>query len=716
MTAQGFAARALAARTRLLTVGALVIVLALVLTSNAATESMLSGVGGGAFIAALGIGVVLSFRGSGTVNVAIGAIAMYASYVFALLKERGDLFVIAWPIHLGSSWATIPALLVTIVVGALLNLLIYALIFSRLQRASAVARLVASVGLLLVLQAIIVLKFGTNPVPVTSPLSADAVKLPFNLTIPQNQLVVAGIIILVGIILWAVFRFTRFGLATRGAAENEPRAIALGYDPRRLAAINWMLSGAVVSLLAGLVSMLNQSVDPNAVTLLIVAGLGAALVGGFTSFGLAVAAGFGIGMAQALLQWVAIQSWFPQPGGAPLPGLQQTLPFMVIVVALVMRGRNLPTRGAPEAIRLPFAPAPRRVLPGFAASSIVVVLAMLTLSSTWRLATVNTLVGVCLCLSLVVLVGYVGQVSLAQVSIAGCAGFTLSRLSESAGIGFPIAPLLAVLAATMIGVLVALPALRIRGVQLAAVTMAAALTIEQFVFNNPTWAGGFGGAQVPAPSFLGFDFGPSATTSLGSGGLPSPWFGFFCLLVALVLAFGVVNLRRNTSGRRMLAVRANERAAASLGVSVGGTKVAAFAIAAFIAGVAGVLSGYRFGSVTPQYFGTFQSFTILAFAYLGGISSVSGAVIGGMLVTNGLVLTALDQWIGISSDYATLIGGLGLVATVVANPDGIAGTGRALLERVGRSLESRRAPAPGPGPGPADAGPTSASVKVKAAS
>jgi branched-chain amino acid transport system permease protein len=91
--------------------------------------------------------------------------------------------------------------------------------------------------------------------------------------------------------------------------------------------------------------------------------------------------------------------------------------------------------------------------------------------------------------------------------------------------------------------------------------------------------------------------------------------------------------------------------------------------------------------VTPEYFGIVASLTFLAFAYMGGISSVTGAVIGGFLVTNGMVFTALDKWIGISPNYAILIGGLGLIVTVVTNPEGIAGTWRG----IGHKLQARRA-------------------------
>jgi branched-chain amino acid transport system permease protein len=131
----------------------------------------------------------------------------------------------------------------------------------------------------------------------------------------------------------------------------------------------------------------------------------------------------------------------------------------------------------------------------------------------------------------------------------------------------------------------------------------------------------------------------------------------------------------------MLAVRANERSAAASGLPVAHIKVAAFGLSSFIAGIAGALSAYRFGSATSDYYGVIPSLTFLAFAYMGGISSVSGAVIGGCLVTNGLVSLALDDWCHVSPSYSALIGGVGLIVTVIANPDGIAGQVRTSIEQ-----------------------------------
>ena len=144
----------------------------------------------------------------------------------------------------------------------------------------------------------------------------------------------------------------------------------------------------------------------------------------------------------------------------------------------------------------------------------------------------------------------------------------------------------------------------------------------------------------------------------------------------VLLGLVVVNLRRSVTGRQMLAVRSNERAAAAVGISVSGTKMLAFGLAAFVAGLGGALSGYNFGSVTGLTFGSIASLTIFAFAYLGGISSVTGAVLGGCLVTGGIAFTALEEWFHIDQKYSLFLGGLGLIITAVLNPEGVAGAFR----------------------------------------
>lgn len=673
-------------------VAVLVVVVAavLVLSDDRAVQAAVLGVGSGALIAALALGVVVTYRGSGVVNIATGAIAMYSGYVFNSLYKDHELLVLGLLIPVDAvPWTIAASVLVTVLMGGLLGGVLYLLVFAPLRTASPVAKLVASVGVLLVLQAIVVLRYGATPLSVTATMSNDSITV-HGVIIPNSQLIMVTVVVVVTVVLGIIYRFTSVGRATRAGAEDERRLAILGWSPLLVSGGNWVFSGMVVALIGCLFAPVNGTVDPSTITLLVVPALAAALIGRFASFTVAAVAGLAIGMAQALVLYYGLKDWFPKVDGLPVPGIRESVPLILILVAFLLWKTEVGGRGSIGNVRLPFAPEPRHVLPKLSVGMVVGVVGFLAVGPAWRIAGVNTLVGIAVCLSLVILVGFVGQVSLAQMGLAGFAGFTLSKASDSWGVPFPISPLIGALAAMVVGVLIAIPALRMRGVQLAIVTLAAGLAIEYFVFRSPLWTQ-FGGSKVPAPFLFGVDFGPTDVSSLGDGSIPDPRFGIFCLLVVGALAWLTCALRSSRWGRRMLAVRANERAAAAAGIRVSQTKVVSFAVSAFVAGFAGALSGYRFGSVTPEYFGVFASLTFLAFAYMGGISSVTGAVIGGFLVTNGLVFTVLDRGIGLSPQFAPLVGGIGLTLTVIMNPDGIAG-GVAASWRQLRQRQMRQPP------------------------
>jgi branched-chain amino acid transport system permease protein len=683
---------------------ALIAVLAVLSPTSAKEQlqNLLGGTGSGALYAAIALGVVLTFRGSGVVNFANGATAMYVGYVYNDLRRTGKLFlpplpnplallqglvhragahkfsVLDWPTSIdfnaGKPLTLWPAIGLALVFAVLLGLLFHFLVFRPLRHAPPLAKVVATVGIFLVLQAVVVLRFTSQAQPVRFILKKQPVKFPGGITIGKDQLILAVLVVAITVLLWGVFRLTRFGLATRAAAENEKGAVLLGFSPEMLAGTNWVLSTVLAGMLGILLASVNGSLDPTTFSLLIVPALGAALLGGFSSFGLTTAAAFAIAWSQAWLRFIETKHWFPQTSQGPLPGVVEALPLVVIVVALFLRGRALPERGTIGSGRLPFAPRPNHLAVRTVVPAAVCVLALFTLSSSWRLAISNSLVGMVICLSLVVLTGFVGQISLAQMTLAGVAGFTLSKLVTSANVPFPLGPIVGALVAAAFGLITALPALRVRGVNLAVVTLAAAVAIENLVFRNPSWSGGLNGAKVGPPRLAGLKFGPNDLTKVGDGKLPDPFFGIFCLVVVILLALMIVNVRRSTTGRQFLAVRSNERAAAAAGISVAGTKLLAFGLAAFVAGLGGALSGYRFGSVTPTTFGSLASLTFLAFAYLGGISSVTGAVLGGFIVTGGIVVTALQHWFHVDPKYTLLLGGLGLIIAAIRNPEGIAGT------------------------------------------
>ncbi len=734
-----------------LVAGILGVVLLVVILANAdQTQAIALGLGGGALIAAIALSITLNYQGSGVVNFAAGAVAMYGGYVYYGLRVNGQLFLPPIPnplaliqgvVHLagakGFSLPNIPvfitlahpgtstaafgtfvqqpampvwaAMLISLVVLAALGLIFHFLIFRPLRRAPVLAKVVASVGLFIVMQAVIVLRFTSSAKSVAPILPSSPLHLPRGVRLPEDQTILVLIVIAVTAGLWALFRFSRFGLATRAAAENEKGALVLGYSPDMLAGVNWVASTVLAGFFGILAAPINQSIDPITITLLIVPALAAALLARFNSFVVTTATGLVLGMATSWIQLITNKSWFPKASGQALPGLTDALPFLVIIVVLALRGKSLPTRGSIETVKLPFAPRARGALPTTLVLGIAAMVLLFFVTPTWRLSIVNSLVGMIICLSLVVLTGYVGQISLMQMALAGIGGFTLSKVADAHHIPFPFGPLLGALAAVVIGLLAGVPALRVRGVNLAVVTFAAAVTIQNLIFANPAWSG-LKGASVRAPSLFGFHFGPNdpwtKPFSGAKGLLPNPWFGVFCALVVMALVLIVVNMRRSRIGRHMLAVRANERAAAAAGVSVAGTKVLAFGVSAFIAGLGGALSGYRFGSVTALYFGAIPSMIFLAYAYLGGISSVSGAMVGGLIVAGGITTTIMTNWLHISDQYTLLLAGIGLIFMAIQNPKGVAG---AVRDGVHALRRRKDLPTPGHGlPSPDDVAPVAA--------
>jgi branched-chain amino acid transport system permease protein len=623
---------------------------------------VLLGLGAGAVIAGIAMAVVVTYRGSGIINLATGAVSMVAAYAFWAFRTD----------ELGFTLATVPAIAVTLLAAILVGVLSELLVFRPLRTSSPLAKLVASLGILLILQATLLLWFGSasKQIPNVFPTSFVTV---FDTSIPTNRFWMAGVVVLIALTLGALFRWTRFGLATRAAAENEVFAMLAGLSPNQLSMANTVLASALAGAMGIVAAPLAQA-NSTTLVLFIVPALAAALFAGFTSLWIALLAGFGIGIGQSLITYVTTLSWFPTDRGNPLPGTQALLTFLLLVFALSLRGASLPTRGELVEKRLPSAPRPRRLAGPAVVLAIIGAALLVVLPFGYRQALMLSLVGIAVCLSLVVITGFVGQVSLVQVTLAGVAGFVVSHLIVDAGIGFPWGPLAGSLAGVVVGLIVGASALRVRGVSLAVVTLAGVVAIEQFGFANSRWGAGVSGSPVAQPRLFGFDIGTSAGFRGLDGKVPSPVIGFVYLVVVIGLCLLVAQLRRSVLGQQMLAVRANERAAAAAGINVARVKIVAYAISSFIAGTAGWMYAYNFGSVSAARFGFLIALGFVAFAYIGGITMVSGAVIGGLVATEGLVPHFFQELLGISGNWTLLVGGLILIVTLIQNPEGIAGT------------------------------------------
>ena len=636
----------------------------------------LFGLGSGSLIAGLAVGLVQNHRGSGVTNLAMGAVAMVGAYEFYGLRTSGSLFIPlpAVPlVHLGGPWSFLPAFVAALAACAILGAAFDLIVLRRLRTAAPLAKLVASLGLLLTLQAIAIERFGVGgqSAPDVLPAGPSDVVRVFGGVVPSDRLMIAGIVAAITVALALAYRYTRFGLATRAAAENEAAASLTGLAPQTISAANTMMAFVLAGTLGILVAPTSQ-LDPTTLSFAVIPALGAALIARFSSFTIAAATGIGMGIIQSELLYLQTKSWFPEAGGAPLPGVADLAYFLIIAAVLLFQGKSLPTRGVLLEPRLPAAPAAKRIMAPALLASGACAVAFLVVPYDVRGALINTLIGALVCLSLVVITGFVGQISLFQIGLGGIAGLAVAKLALHHGIGFPLGAILAIVIATSVGMIAALPAFRVRGVSLAILTVAGMVAIENFGLENESWGAGIGGGlSVPAPHIFGIDLGPRGAFPGFHYGIPTPTFALVCLIAFMVFAMLVAATRRSIVGQRMLAVRSNERAAASVGISPRGVKMLAFGLSSFIGAVAGVLYAYDLASISPEQFGTTTALEFVAFAYLGGITTVRGAMIGALLAPGALAALAMGH-VHISSVYLLLIGGLGLIVAVVSVPDGAA--------------------------------------------
>jgi ABC-type branched-subunit amino acid transport system ATPase component/branched-subunit amino acid ABC-type transport system permease component len=639
------------------------------------------GLGNGAVFAALAMALVVTYRSSGVLNFATGAQSLYAAYTYTLLRDGKLLQPIPGlraTISVGGPMGFAPALIITLAIQAVLGVVMYLLVFRPLRNHRSVAKAVASLGLASLLTALVLVQVGTQQI-LASPIYPQHSYRLGTMIIAGDRVWFAVTIIGVAFALTAVYRLTRFGLATRAAAETETGALLSGLSPDRIALVNWGIS-AVVAGLAGILIAPLVPLVPGSYTLFIVPALAAAVVGRFYHLTPAVITGLLLGALESVVVYLNVR--YPSfPAGAA-----QVLPLIVVLVMLVTRGRPLPSRGTLPRPTLGRAPRPGSLLWPTVIGLVVAIAALYALHGNLRDALINSFILAIIALSLVVVTGYVGQISLAQLTLAGVAAFALSTIAHSWGVPFPIAPILAAAFATVVGVVVGLPALRIRGLLVGVVTLTLAAGVEAVWFENNSIDGGASGLPVPEPSIFGLNLG------IGSGdNFPRPAFGLLCLVVLAIVALSVAWLRTSRLGAAMLAVRADERSAAAAGVNVARVKLIGFAIGAFIAGLGGTLMAYQASNVTASAFDTIVGLGLFTTVFLAGITSVSGGLVAGLIGAGGLLFTALSNVVNLGNWY-TVIVGASLILTVIFNPEGLVGPVHLKLdERRRRAAESRPA-------------------------
>lgn len=634
---------------------------------------------------------------------------MYPAYGYATLRESGELYlpwfdfipgridvptVVSLGGVLGDNAAgggvsKLTAVGGALALSALLGLGLHFLVFGPLRNSPPISKVIASLGVLSYLQSIAAHHFGVQARQVEGILPKGSIENVLGLggNLAYSRIAFASITLLVGAALWAYYRFTMTGLATRAADESLEGAVVLGWSPGRLASINWLIS-SVITGFAGILFLDITSLSPVGYTLLIVPALGAALLGNLTSPMIAAAGGVGIGMVQSAAVRLAGFDWWPD--AIPSQGVRSAVPLLIIVGLQFARGNQLPIRTTIVTRPQPRAPLSNRPIVAVVLLGAVITFLAAGATGADEARLITTLIAAILMLSSVVLVGYLGQVSLANLAFAGIAAYVALRLGSDGtpieynifvvngpGLPHPLAALLGVVAATVVGMLVALPALRIRGIHLAVVTLAAATAATDLVFANPAFVGPTAGTNtpVPPPEWFGVYVG---SRDLATGRSDNTGFTVLVTIFLLVAVVAVLNLRRGATGRRMLAVRANERAAVAVGVDVTKVKLLGFGISAAIAGSAGVLIAYALTVLSIQTWSPFGGITNLTLLFIGGVGSVAGVIIGAVLIPAGLLSSSASE----GEFLRGAIAGMAMIAIAIKLPDGLSSLGRPLLENA----------------------------------
>ncbi|HSY16170.1 MAG TPA: branched-chain amino acid ABC transporter permease/ATP-binding protein [Jatrophihabitantaceae bacterium] len=640
------------------------------MTASDLLRFCLLGLGPGAVYALLAIGVVVVYRGSGVVNFASSGFALVGAAVFFGLRD--------------TAIGTVGAICVAIAVGALLGAVVQLAILRPMRRASPLARVVATLGVLAAIEQAAIQHYGAASQYVPAFLPSRGVKISSGVIIGMDRLVLLAIAVGLTAVLWAVYRFTALGIATTAVAENTRAAAALGWSPNIIATANWAMGGALGGAAGVLLAPL-LGFAPGVFAVTIVPALAAAVVGQFRSFPIAVAAALAIGIMES--ESTLLQTKHPSAvlGVLPTYGLSDAVPFLVIILYMVVRGRALPLRGQ-FADRLPRLgsgiPRPRALL-----IAIVAVIATVFLFGTgWSSAiSLSATIGF-IALSVVVVTGYAGQLSLAQYSLAGLAALFSGRLADAGHLPFALSVVVGVVATVAVGLIVALPAVRVRGVNLAVITLGLGAVINSVILGNPSYTGGaIRGTRVPDPSLFGLD--------IQSVKHPARW-AIFCIVLFVLASLMLSNIRRGRSGRRLIAIRDNERAAASLGVNVMASKLYAFAVGAGLAGVGGALLAFRNTSVDYTQYDLSQSIQVVLLAVIGSIGFILGAIVAGAGTIGGAVQYVLNQYWSSQGWLPFILAVLFLVAVVV-HPDGMVERFASFLNELWGRARGKRSPRAG---------------------
>jgi branched-chain amino acid transport system permease protein len=611
----------------------------------------------GAIYATTASGLVVTYTTSGIFNFAHGAIGMVAAFTYWELRVNH---------HLPAPIALVAVLFV---IAPLLGAAIEYVFVRPLRGVSEGVALVVTLGLLLICLGVAQVIWDPQ-IGRTLPefFAGHTVKL-VGVVVTYHQLITIALAGAVAIGLRLLFYETRTGIAMRAVVDDRDLAALNGAAPARVSQLSWAL-GAMLAALAGVLIGSLVALDQIVLTLLVVNGYAAAMVGRLKSLPRTFAGALALGLLESYsVGYLTGKVDF-------IDKLRPALPTLFLFAVLVLLPQDRLRAGRLVGGRSPRLPGMKEsviagigfVAVAFVASTVLTGANLTNVSQGLALAIMM--------LSLVLLTGYGGQISLCQLTFVGLGAFAMGKF---AGGGSPIGLVAAAVLAGAVGMLVALPALRLKGLYLALSTLAFALLADRVFFTNKHVLDTGGRLAVHRLELLGVGINSDKA--------------YLVLLAAFFAAGGILILwlRRGTFGRLLAAMSDSPAACATLGLDLTRIKVTVFGVSAALAGVSGALYGGLRGSVGAADFEMLQSLFLLLPLTIGGINTVSGALIGGLGFA---LLNVVGDQIGGSFGAALpfLATGLGTVL-LARNPDGVAGLLSIRFERF-RAARPEARPTP----------------------
>lgn len=575
----------------------------------------------------LALGLVLVYKGTRVLNLAQPFFGLFGAFLcWWLTAEAGFL-----PFEAGTRPRFLVALVVTLAVVGLQAAGLERALFRKLRRAPRLVTLVATLAIGQGVLGLVVVLFERNQEQAETlriiPSVVRGVVELGDVNLTGGDLQILAIVPLVAIELALFFRLTRFGVAIRAAAENSESARLLGISVDKVATFSWV-SGLSLAALAGVLLAAQQGTLAVSTlsTGFLVRALAAALIGGLTSLPGALAGGLIVGIGEAV-----ISGFFRDTVGAA-----DVVFFLGVVAMLIFRPQGLFGEREETEDKVAFVPALRDLPERLSSSLYAVTLRRVGITTLLAFALVVSLVtgsatngtltlvviGAMVGVSLTVLMGYTGQISLGHWSLVGVGAFAAANLHGRLDVPFVLTVPLVVAIGMGVSLLIGLPALRIKGLYLAVVTLTFSYAAELYVFRSELVGGGQTGQPMDVPKLGPFDLDSPTNRPLFA-------FSVAMLLVSLWVAR---NLLRSRTGRTFLALRENEKAAATLGVSLRTARLTAFAASGGIAALAGVVFALRVGTVNATDFPTETSLVLVLMVMIGGLGALSGSFLGAFVV------------------------------------------------------------------------------------